>query len=125
MKRSILSLIVLIVLGFATQVNAQEKPQTVKLTQTVGEFMEQNITLKPGQYVFEVKNKSVGKPVGLVVAPATEMGKAGTHIQEGYLSKTINKGETAQSGVVTLKPGTYKYFCPLNPTPEYTITVTE
>ena len=102
-----------------------QQPEVVKLTQVEGKFTKKQLNLKPGTYVFEVTNKSVDREVGLVVANATDEGKAGDHIQEGYLSNTIKKGETASSQAVTLAPGTYKYFCPLNPTPEYTITVSE
>ena len=45
------------------------------------------------------------------------------HIKSAYVQKTPNKGETAQSKVVTLTPGEYVYFCPLNKTPQYTLTV--
>ena len=123
MKKLVFSSLIAILFLSATTVMAQEKAKVVKLSQVEGKFTKEKLTLKPGKYIFEVKNKSVDKPVGLVVAPADENGKAGTHIKEGYLSKTIEKGESARSQIVTLEPGTYKYFCPLNPTPEYTIEV--
>lgn len=102
---------------------AQKKAKKVKLSQVEGEFTTKELTLKPGTYVFEVSNEGADKEVGFVIAPATEEGKAGEHIKAGYLAKTITKGETSSSGEVTLAKGTYKYFCPLNPTPEYTLVV--
>jgi len=45
------------------------------------------------------------------------------HIKEAYLTETIMNGKSAKSGEVKLTPGEYVYFCPMNPTPEYTITV--
>jgi len=39
------------------------------------------------------------------------------------LLRGLYEGQTKQSEVVGLKPGEYQYFCPLNPTPEYTIQV--
>ena len=124
MKRVIYSLTLVLSFVLATNSFAQKKEaKVVKLTQVEGAFTKEKLNLKAGEYVFEVHNKNVGKAVGLVIAPATEEGKAGEHIKEGYLAETVTKGNSSQSKVVTLKPGTYKYFCPLNPTPEYTITV--
>ncbi len=124
MKKVLYTLLLVVGLAFVNNAIAQDsKAKVIKLTQVEGEFTKKKLTLKPGNYIFEVKNKSVAKPVGLVVAPKGEDGKAGEHIKEGYLAKTVEKGESAQSKVVNLKPGTYTYFCPLNPTPEYTIVV--
>lgn len=107
----------------SNQTFAQKKAKKVKLSQVEGEFTTKELKLKPGTYVFEVSNKSVDKEVGFVIAPVTSDGKAGEHIQDGYLAKTINKGETSSSKEVNLAKGTYKYFCPMNPTPEYTLVV--
>ena len=126
MKRVIYSFIVAVLfLGTSSAIAQDSIAKVIKLSQVEGKVNKEKLTLKPGNYIFEVKNKSVEKPVGLVVAPATEEGKAGAHIKEGYLAKTVEKGESARSQVVTLEPGVYKYFCPLNPTPEYTIEVKE
>ena len=123
MKKFALSLVIALIFIAGTNAMAQESAKVVKLAQVEGKFTKEKLTLKPGSYIFEVKNKNVDKALGLVVAPANEDGSAGVHIKEGYLSKTVEKGESARSQVVTLEPGTYKYFCPLNPTPEYTIEV--
>lgn len=125
MKKVVFSFLIAFIVLAGTTAIAQENAKVVKLAQVEGKFTKEKLTLKPGNYIFEVKNKSVDKALGLVVAPADADGKAGVHIKEGYLSKTIEKGESARSQVVTLEPGTYKYFCPLNPTPEYTIEVRE
>ncbi len=109
-----------------TTATAQDQePQVIKLTQVDGKFTKKELNLKPGTYIFEVTNKSVDREVGLVVANLNEDGAAGEHIAEGYLSNAIKKGETARSQVVVLEEGEYKYFCPLNPTPEYSINVSE
>ena len=113
-----------LVLVASTALAQEEKPEVIKLTQVEGKFTKGKLKLKPGTYIFEVTNKGVDREVGLVVANS-DNGAAGEHIKEGYLANTIKKGETAQSQVVTLGEGEYKYFCPLNPTPEYTITVSE
>ncbi|MEL6556617.1 MAG: cupredoxin domain-containing protein [Bacteroidota bacterium] len=126
MKKVIFTFVIAVLFLGATSAIAQNSDaKVVKLTQVEGKFNKEKLTLKPGEYIFEVKNKNVERAVGLVVAPANEDGKAGAHIKEGYLAKTIEKGETSRSQVVTLEPGVYKYFCPLNPTPEYTIEVKE
>ena len=124
MKKFSILLVIAFVCFAASQVSAQDA-EVVKLTQVDGKFTKTELNLKPGKYIFEVTNKKVDRAVGLVVANTTEEGSAGDHIEEGYLANTILKGETARSQVVELGEGTYKYFCPLNPTPEYTITVSE
>lgn len=100
-----------------------QKAKTVKLNQVPGEFEKKEITLKAGKpYVFEVTNQGVDHEVGFVVAPKGQTEQA-NHVKEAYLKKTVNDGESAQSNVVTLEAGEYVYFCPLNPTPEYTLVV--
>lgn len=104
---------------------AQEgKAKTIKLNQVEGAFTKTELTLKSGKdYVFEITNDGVDHEVGFVIAELKDNGEAGEHVKTSYLSKTIKDGETGSSKVVNLAPGTYGYFCPLNPTPVYTITV--
>lgn len=105
------------IMSFAQDAN------TIKLDQTPGEFNTKELTLKAGEaYTFEVTNKGVDHEVGFVIAPAGKTDQE-HHIADAYLSKTIKDGETARSKTVTLPKGEYVYFCPLNPTPEYKITV--
>lgn len=122
MKKVFLVTTLLVIVLSGSSVFAQET-KTIRLSQVEGAFTTKELTLKPGKYVFEVNNKAVDKEVGFVIAPATSEGKAGEHIKDGYLLKTVNKGETSSSNVVSLTKGTYKYFCPMNPTPEYTLVV--
>ncbi len=102
--------------------NAQaQTAKTVELTQTKGAFEQKNLELKAGQpYVFEIKNKGVDHEVGFVLAPQNDEKK---HIKAAYLKNTVTNGKTGQSNIVTLQKGTYVYFCPLNPTPTYTLIV--
>lgn len=102
---------------------AQEN-KIITLEQTPGEFTVKELTISPGEYVFEVVNNGIDREVGLVVAPEGKTDQA-HHIQEAYLKKTANKGETSSSNLVTLSAGTYVYFCPLNPTPQYKLIVKE
>ncbi|TVZ56445.1 Cupredoxin-like domain-containing protein [Lutibacter sp. Hel_I_33_5] len=122
--------ILVVVLGFAFNTNAQDKMmkketvKTVSLEQTKGEFTQKQITLSEGTYVFEVSNNDAAPQVGLVLI---EDGKDGSkpenHIKNAYVSKMVKHGKKESSKKVTLKKGTYKYFCPFNKTPQYTLVV--
>ena len=106
------------------QMMKKDAVKTVSLEQTKGEFTQKAITLSEGTYVFEVSNNNAAPEVGLVLI---EEGKDGAdaknHITEAYVSQMVKHGKTESSKEVTLKKGTYKYFCPFNKTPEYTLIV--
>ena len=104
------------------QLNAQV--QNVKLVQTTGEFQTTELTLEPGKYQFEIENSGVDHELGFVLVPKGKYEEK-DHIQEAYVSSLIANGETSKSKIVSLAPGEYEYFCPLNPTPKYTLTVTD
>ncbi|MEM6737035.1 MAG: hypothetical protein AAGC64_03355 [Bacteroidota bacterium] len=111
----------IVVLG-ATALNAQ-KAKTVSLVQIPEAFETTELKLEAGKpYIFEVENNGVDRKVGFVVAPKGQTEQK-NHVKEAYLKKAISNGETAISGVVTLEAGEYVYFCPLNPTPFYTLIV--
>lgn len=84
------------------------------------------LTLKPGKYVFRVSNKNVPYALGFWLR--SEGYRAGNLVDK--LSKTSVSGGGLTTGTtrdyeVTLKAGeNYVYSCPLNPTPNYRITVT-
>jgi len=76
------------------------------------------LKLKPGKYVFRVKNENVpymlgfylrGQGLGRLTLPKTSGGG-------------LHKGVT-KDYEITLKPGKYIYSCPLNTTPDYEIHV--
>ena len=127
--KKIISILV-IALAFSLQTNAQDKMmkkgdvKTVSLEQTKGEFTQKALTLSEGTYIFEVSNNNAAPEVGLVLI---EEGKDGAdaknHIKDAYVSQMVKHGKTESSKSVTLKKGTYKYFCPFNKTPQYTLTV--
>ena len=98
------------------------KAKTVAFTQVGGEFMQKEMTLKAGTYVFEVSNKNVGHEVGFVLAPKGKTDKA-NHIKAAYVKAPVKMGSMSQTNEITLEKGEYVYFCPLNPTPEYTLVV--
>lgn len=119
--------ILVVVLGFAFNANAQDKmskkaTKTVALEQTKGEFTQKQITLSPGTYIFEIANNNVGKDVGFVLQPKGKSGQA-NHIKEAYVTSLVKNNTKQTSNKVTLVKGEYTYFCPLNKTPEYTLVV--
>lgn len=109
-------------IGMATIGFAQNDVSTIKLAQTNGEFNVKGLTISEGVYQFEIENTDVAHPVGFVLAPAGHPEEA-SHIKDAYVKETVKKGMTSKTNEVTLKKGEYIYFCPLNPTPQYTLTV--
>ncbi len=113
--------IFVIVLGFAFSANAQ-KVKTVSLEQTKGEFTQKKLTLSEGTYIFEIANNNIGKDVGFVLAPKGKTDQK-HHIKNAYVTSLAKNNEKSTSKKVVLKKGEYVYFCPLNPTPQYTLIV--
>jgi plastocyanin len=100
----------------------KSETKVISLEQTSGEFTIQSLTLSPGEYTFEISNNDVGHEVGFVLAPKGKT-DAANHIKEAYVTSAVPTGGKQKSNVVTLAKGEYVYFCPLNPTPQYTLTV--
>ncbi|MDG5490527.1 plastocyanin/azurin family copper-binding protein [Psychroserpens sp. SPM9] len=127
--KQIISIFVM-VLAFTLTSNAQDKMmkdavvKTVSLEQTKGEFTQKEITLKEGAYIFEISNNSVGHDVGFVlVKKGKDASNPENHIKSAYVTKAVGNNKKEQSNLTKLEKGSYVYFCPLNPTPEYTLTV--
>lgn len=123
-------LVGLFLVAFTVTATAQDKMmkheavKTVSLEQTKGEFTQKALTLSEGTYVFEVSNNNAAEKVGLVlIKDGMDASNPKNHIAEAYVTKAVEIGKTESSKSVTLKKGTYKYFCPLNPTPQYTLIV--
>ena len=93
---------------------------TVSLEQTKGAFTQESVTLKEGAYMFEISNNNVGHQVGFVLAPKSN---PNAHIKTAYVTKVVDNNSTESSNVTYLKKGEYVYFCPMNPTPQYTLVV--
>jgi len=74
--------------------------------------------LSPGEYIFRVKNRDVPYELGFWLR--------GTGLSRLSLP-SVSGGGIKTGGVqdyaVTLKKGEYRYSCPLNPTPDYTLIV--
>jgi hypothetical protein len=84
----------------------------------------QVLRLKPGKYIFRVKNENVPYELGFWLRDADYNWKNPLH----KLTKTSVSGGglstgTSQDYEVELKPGEYLYSCPLNPTPDYKLIV--
>ncbi|CAL2102333.1 Cupredoxin_1 domain-containing protein [Tenacibaculum sp. 190130A14a] len=118
--RKIIAILV-VVMGFAFQAQAQEV-KTVSLEQTKGEFTQKSITLEEGTYIFEISNSNVGHDVGFVLAPKGKTDQK-HHIKNAYVTSLVKNNSKSTSKKVALTKGEYVYFCPLNPTPQYTLRV--
>lgn len=120
--KKVIAILVLVV-GFAFNTNAQ-KVKTVSLEQTKGEFTQKEIKVSEGTYIFKVSNNNAAEEVGLVLIEDGKDGKnPENHIKNAYVSQMVKHGKTESSNKVVLKKGTYKYFCPFNKTPQYTLIV--
>jgi uncharacterized cupredoxin-like copper-binding protein len=122
MKNLLAALVATFALTFSTTTYAQSAATVIKLEQTEGAFTQKSLTLEAGNYVFNVTNVGVDRDLGFVLTPKGKPDEA-HHIKEAYVTEPIKEGATASSKAVTLKKGTYEYFCPLNPTPKYTLVV--
>lgn len=103
--------------------------ETIKLEQTEGAFTTTELALEAGkEYNFEVTNHA-GRPAALVLAKKEMAELSVPEIMKGaeqgaMLSGPIEDGVTATStGTVKLEAGEYFYFCPMNATPKYAVTV--
>ena len=101
-----------------------DQVETLKLVQTPGKFETQNLNLTAGQYQFEIANDGIDHEVGFVLVPKGKY-DAEDHIKPAYVKAPVAKGKSSMTSVVTLEAGEYEYFCPLNPTPKYSLTVTD
>ncbi|WP_299548135.1 cupredoxin domain-containing protein [Seonamhaeicola sp.] len=115
--------VLVIALVFSLNARAQEV-KTIALEQTKGAFTQKSLTVSEGTYIFAVSNNHVGKDVGLVlVEKGKDVSKPENHIQTAYVTQVVKDGKVERSKATKLTKGEYVYFCPLNPTPQYTLTV--
>jgi len=131
--KKVISIFVMVI-AFTLTTNAQDKMmkkgskeamvETVSLEQTKGVFTQQEVTLKEGSYIFEISNNNVGHDVGFVlIKKGTDASKPENHIKTAYVTEVVGNNKTQKSNVTVLEKGEYLYFCPMNPTPQYTLTV--
>jgi len=114
----------LLVLSFITTTLSfgQSEVKVINLEQTEGVFTIQSLKLAPGDYQFDIANNGVDHEVGFVLVPKGKS-EAVDHIKEAYVKAPVKNGSSSSSQTVKLKAGEYEYFCPLNPTPKYTLIV--
>ncbi len=96
--------------------------ETVKLSQMPGKFTKDNVALTEGAYQFEISNDGVDHEVGFVLVPKGKY-DAKDHIKAAYVKAPVPTGKSSMTNIVNLKAGQYEYFCPLNPTEKYNLTV--
>jgi len=77
------------------------------------------LALKPGKYVFRVTNRNVPYELGFWLRGASLIDRARLPSTSGG---GLSVGKT-QDYTIDLKPGDYVFSCPLNPTPDYKLTV--
>ncbi len=118
--KNVIAIIALVVLTTASsfaQTATMTDYKTVRLEQTKGEFTQKQVTIAPGDYVFEISNNNAGTDVGFVLVPqGKDVSKPENHIKTAYVTSVVKEGKVEQSKTTTLKAGTYVYFCPLNKT---------
>ena len=79
------------------------------------------LQLKPGKYTFRVTNKNVPYMLGFYLRGDGVLGYTTLpSVSGGGLDMGKSRDYT-----IDLKPGKYVYSCPLNPTPNYRIEVSE
>lgn len=119
-KSKVFTAAFMFLLLFAVSINAQVNK--INLTQVPGEFVIKSLELAPGDYQFEIANNGVDHEIGFVLAPAGKTDQP-NHIKEAYVKAPVKNGTSSMTNVVSLTPGNYVYFCPLNPTEQYELTV--
>lgn len=75
--------------------------------------------LKPGKYIFRVRNANVPYELGFWIRGETLLDRARPPSVSGGGLATGK----SQDYAIELKPGNYVYSCPLNPTPDYKLVV--
>ncbi|MCH9659685.1 MAG: cupredoxin domain-containing protein [Bacteroidetes bacterium] len=127
MKKLIALIVLAITFSFHAQAQdkmMQKEVKTVSLEQTKGAFTQTALTLAEGTYIFEVSNNNAAPEVGLVlVKKGADASNPENHIKTAYVTEVVKKGATQKTNATKLAKGEYVYFCPLNPTPQYTLTV--
>ncbi len=102
-----------------------DKVETLELIQTPGTFNKTQLTLQAGDAIqFQIANQGVNHEVGFVLVPKGKYQQT-DHIPAAYVKAPVPEGQHSMTNILTLDAGEYEYFCPLNPTPKYTLTVVQ
>ena len=148
---SALAATILAMASFSGPASAGEAPKVIVLTQTGCQFVEsengidhgykttkkadceainaksgdqrladaETMHLKPGKYIFRVTNKNVPYMLGFYLRGAGVIDYATLPRVSGG---GLDLGKS-RDYAIELKPGSYVYSCPLNPTPDYRLEV--
>ena len=111
-------------MGFGALHAQEAQVNQINLTQQKGIFTTESLTVEAGAHQFNIHNDNVGHEVGFVLVPKG-MYDADKHIKEAYVKAPVATGSSSMTSVVDLAPGEYEFFCPMNKTPKYTLTVTD
>jgi hypothetical protein len=87
---------------------------------TKGKRILRPLNLKPGKTIFRVTNKNVPYELGFWLRGQGLRRVTLPSVSGGGLHKGVT-----HDYVIDLEPGNYLYSCPLNPTPDYLLTVAE
>jgi len=106
------------------------KVKTIKLEQTEGAFTTESLELEAGQeYDFEITNHA-GRDAAILVVPADKATEGATveelmaaSIPAAQLAGALKDGESGTAKGIKLEAGEYVYFCPMNQTPQYKLSV--
>ena len=77
------------------------------------------LVLKAGRYVFRVTNKNVPYQLGFYLRASRRLM---VPLKSKIVGGGVNLGDS-KDFAIDLKPGSYLYSCPLNPTPDYPLIV--
>jgi hypothetical protein len=77
-----------------------------------------SLTLPAGDYIFRVTNKNVPYELGFYLRGQGAQGALLPKVSGGGLNPDVT-----QDYRITLRPGSYVFSCPLNPTPDYPLIV--
>jgi len=101
--------------------NSHSADQCKRLNAQTAAQRLQNATvlkLKAGDYVFRVQNRDVSYDLGFWLRGSGFARLSLPSVSGGGIAKGQQRDYA-----ITLEPGEYRYSCPLNPTPDYTLIV--
>lgn len=99
------------------EINLIEEDGAFKLIKPEGNLTVKNITVTKGVINFSIENKSKRK-LSFV------LDRQGAEQDDHILILILNPGEKV-SHKVALENGSYSFYCPINPTPHYTLIVSQ
>ena len=99
------------------EINLIEENEAFKLVKPEGAVSVKNININKGVVKFNIENKSDRK-LSFV------LDRQGAEPDDHIIVLILNPGEKV-SHKVALENGAYVFYCPINPTPQYILTVSQ